>query len=46
MLTVSKKELVDRIREKTGGKLETIKTVTRADHQGEDEFYCEAYQPK
>jgi hypothetical protein len=28
------------------GKEEILCTLTRADQQGEDEFYCEAYQPK
>jgi hypothetical protein len=28
------------------GKEEILCTLTRADPQGEDEFYCEAYQPK
>ena len=28
------------------GKEEMLCTLTRADQQGEDEFYCEAYQPK
>ena len=28
------------------GKEKMLCTLTRADQQGEDEFYCEAYEPK
>ena len=28
------------------GKEEMLCTLNRADQQGEDEFYCDAYQPK
>lgn len=28
------------------GKEELLCTMTLADQQGEDEFYCQAYQPK
>ena len=33
-------------RDNLPGKEEILCTLTRADQQGEDEFYCEAYQPK
>ncbi|MDX2511381.1 MAG: hypothetical protein QNK25_04970 [Desulfobacterales bacterium] len=33
-------------RDNRPGKEEILCTLTRADQQGEDEFFCEAYQPK